>query len=263
MRLILLFIASFNWPALGQSGNDDFFEAARKGDVAALKMHLDKGVPVDTKWRYDQTALFMAARNGHLDAVKLLLDRGAKADAKDSFYSMTALSGAAEKKNPELVKLLLAHGATGADQTFTMLVGSKRADMVKVFLDSGKVSPEALSTGLAAAATSGATEISDMLKSAGVKPPEEPKIEPAVLARYAGSYRDAQNNEMKLDIADGRLRAAAFGQVIPLRAIDTTTFAPLPHPGIRLTFKIDGEKVTGVEFKQGPMTQFYTKAEAK
>ena len=42
-------------------GNEEFFEAARKGDTAALKAHLDKGVAVDSKWRYDQTALFIAA----------------------------------------------------------------------------------------------------------------------------------------------------------------------------------------------------------
>jgi hypothetical protein len=95
-----------------------------------------------------------------------------------------------------------------------------------------------------------------------VKPPEEPKIEPAVLARYAGTYRD-NNNEVKLAIVDGRLQAAAFGQVLPMRAIDTITFAPLPYPGIRMTFKVEGEKVTGFEFKQGQMTLFYNRLEAK
>jgi hypothetical protein len=142
------------------------------------------------------------------------------------------------------------------------MVGSKQSAMVKAFLESGKVSPETLSTGLAAATASGATELADMLRSAGVKPPEEPKIEPAVLARYAGTYRD-NNNDVKLTIVDGRLQAAAFGQVLPMRAIDTITFAPLPYPGIRMTFKVEGEKVTGFEFKQGQMTLFYNRLEAK
>jgi hypothetical protein len=220
-------------------------------------------VPVDAKWRYDQTALFMAARGGHIEAVKLLLERGANADVKDSFYSMTALSGAAEKRNAELVKLLLAKGATGADQVFTMAVGAKQADMVKVLMDSGKVSADTMSNGLGAASASGATEIAEMLKAAGVKPPEEAKIDAAVLARYAGSYRNAQDNEMKLDITDGRLRASFFGQVTPLRAIDATTFAPLPYPAARLIFKLDGDKITGFDFKMGQNVQSFTRSEAK
>jgi ankyrin repeat protein len=249
--------------ALALLANDEFFEAARKGDTAALKAQLDKGVDVNLKWRYDQTALFMAARGGHLDAVKLLLERGASADAKDSFYSMTALSGAAEKGNVELVKLLVVKGATGVDQVFTMAVGQKNAAMVKGLIDTGKVSAETLSTGMAAASAAGATDMVEMLKAAGAKPLEEPKLDAAVLASYAGSYRDTQNNEMKLEVAGGRLTAAAFGQTIPLRAIDATTFAPLPYPAIRITLKVDGDKVNGLEFKQGNMTQAYTRVEAK
>ena len=168
MRLMLLLILTTLAFA-----NEDFFAAARKGDVAALKAHLDKGTPVDSKWRYDQTALFIASRNGHLEAVKLLLERGANADAKDSFYSMTALGGAAEKRNAELVKLLLAKGATGADQV--MAVNRKHADVVKVLIDSGKVSAEAMSKALAAASASGATEIADVLKAAGAQPRVDPK----------------------------------------------------------------------------------------
>jgi ankyrin repeat protein len=257
--LCLLLFTSFALLA-----NDEFFEAARKGDTAALKAQLDKGVPVDSKWRYDQTALFMAARAGHLEAVKLLLERGANPDAKDSFYSMTALSGAAEKGNAELVKLLAIKGATGVDQVFTMAVGRKHAAIVKALVETGKVSASTMSNGMAAASATGATEVADMLKAAGAKPLEEAKVDAAVLQRYAGSYRGGpQNNEMKIDISDGRLRAAAFGQVIPLRAIDTTTFAPLPYPAIRITFKVEGENVNGLEFKQGNMTETYTRVEAK
>ena len=255
---LLLLVAS------ALEANDEFFEAARKGDTAALKAQLDKGVDVNSKWRYDQTALFMAARAGHLEAVKLLLERGANADAKDSFYSMTALSGAAEKGNAELVKLLVMKGATGVDQVFTMAVGRKNAAMVKALVETGKVSADTMSNGMAAASATGAADIAEMLKAAGAKPLEEAKLDAAVLQRYAGSYRGGQQgNEMKVEVSNGRLTASTFGQVIPLRAIDPTTFAPLPYPAIRITFKVDGEKVSGLEFKQGNMSETYTRVEAK
>ena len=52
-------------------------DAARKGDAAAVKQLLDEGVDVNTKFRYNATALFYAADHGHVEVVKVLLDHGA------------------------------------------------------------------------------------------------------------------------------------------------------------------------------------------
>ena len=43
-----------------------------------MKALLDGGTPIDSKWRYDQTALFIAAFRGHAGVVRVLLERGAK-----------------------------------------------------------------------------------------------------------------------------------------------------------------------------------------
>ena len=54
---------------------DDLLEAERRGDVGAVKAALDAGIPVDTPFRYDRTALSFAA--GHsVEIVKLLLYAG-------------------------------------------------------------------------------------------------------------------------------------------------------------------------------------------
>ena len=45
---------------------DQFFAAARKGDAAAVEALLKKGVDVNAKWRYDQTALFPACDRGQI-----------------------------------------------------------------------------------------------------------------------------------------------------------------------------------------------------
>ena len=65
---------------------------ARKGDAAAVKKLLDEGVDVNTKFRYDRTALSFAADRGHVDVVKVLLERGADINAKDTFYNATPLT---------------------------------------------------------------------------------------------------------------------------------------------------------------------------
>src|SRR5262245_12844374 len=73
---------------------DAFLEAARKGDAAGVRKLLDEGVDVNTRFRYDRTALSFACDRGHLDIVKLLLDRGADVNVEDTFYHATALSWA-------------------------------------------------------------------------------------------------------------------------------------------------------------------------
>src|SRR6476660_1209704 len=73
---------------------DALADAARKGDAAAVKKLLNEGVDVNTKFRYDRTALSFAADRGHVDVVKLLLERGADVTAKDTFYNASALTWA-------------------------------------------------------------------------------------------------------------------------------------------------------------------------
>ena len=56
---------------------EQFQDAARKGDAATVNKLLDEGVDVNTKFRYNATALFYACDHGHLEVVKVLLDHGA------------------------------------------------------------------------------------------------------------------------------------------------------------------------------------------
>ena len=113
--------------AFGQSSSstdkaDALAEAARKGDAAAVKKLLDEGVDVNTKFRYGATALSYACDRGHLDVVKLLIDRGADVNVKDTFYDATPLTWAVspamgrKPQHPEIVRLLLQHGAQGKGQ---------------------------------------------------------------------------------------------------------------------------------------------------
>ena len=58
------------------------WEAARKGDAAAVKTLLDAGVDVNTPFRYGATALSYACDRGHLEVVRVLLERGADANVE-------------------------------------------------------------------------------------------------------------------------------------------------------------------------------------
>ena len=90
-----------------QELNDQLFEAARKGDAAAVTALLDKGADVNAKFRYGTTALFKASERGNTEVVKVLLARGADASIKDTFYGTTAITWALDNDRADVVRALL------------------------------------------------------------------------------------------------------------------------------------------------------------
>ncbi len=86
---------------------EDLREAVRRGELEKVKALLDAGVPVDAKNRYGATALFFAADKGHLEIVELLVSRGAAIDAEDTFYGMTPVVRAFDRKHEDVALFLL------------------------------------------------------------------------------------------------------------------------------------------------------------
>src|ERR687896_2595045 len=89
-----LLIAALMQQAPAAPPAEALFEAARSGDRARVAQLLDAGVDVNTRARYDATALMFAADKGHLDVVRLLVERGADLNVQDSFYKTRALDWA-------------------------------------------------------------------------------------------------------------------------------------------------------------------------
>jgi ankyrin repeat protein len=115
-------------------------EAARRGDAAAVKQLLDEGVDVNTKFRYGATALSYACDRGHLDVVKLLVERGADVNVRDTFYNATPLTWAVSPamgrrpQHPDVVRLLLQHGAQGRDAALVAAASAPDLATTKVVL---------------------------------------------------------------------------------------------------------------------------------
>lgn len=160
---------------------DAFQEAARKGDVAAVRKLLDEGVDVNTKFRYDRTALAFACDRGHVDVVKLLLERGADVNVEDTFYHATALTWALNPamgrtpQHTEIVGLLLKRNPKGKDQALLTAVNANDVKLVQVVVDSGVISPEAMSKALDAATRTNKKDVAALLEQAGAKPEEKAK----------------------------------------------------------------------------------------
>ena len=247
-----------------QELNDQYFEAVRKGDAAAVTALLDKGVDVNTKFRYGMTALFKAAERGHVEIVKILLARGVDVSVKDTFYQATAMTWALDGGHTEVVKLLLDKQPSSVNEVLRNGLNEGKPELVKLALAKGGLSKDALTAALAAAsADKDKAEIAELLKQAGAVPP--PTVNAATLQSYVGKYKSESGTELNINLVDGVLTGVVTGQrPIALFALDDTTFRPMAFEGMVVHFRVDAGKVTGMELKQGPnTTQFARVAEVK
>jgi ankyrin repeat protein len=250
--LLLLFPQTQTNPK--QELNDQLFEAVRKGDAAAVTAALDKGADVNAKYRYGMTALFKAAERGNADVAKVLVDRGVDVNVKDTFYKATAMSWALQNDHLNVVQLLLAKGADGADDVLMNGVQENKEDLVKMALESGTLKPDALTAALAFSMNANTAAITDLLKKAGATPPAD--IDAATLQRYAGKYKGENGLEVTFSVKDGKFFVAGFTpQPQALMALDKTTFRPIAFAGITLTFQVEGEKVPSMTFKSATQNQ--------
>src|SRR4029453_5128614 len=114
---------------------DAFLEAARKGDAAGVRKLLDEGGDVNTRFRYDRTALSYACDRGHGGVGKVLLDCGGDVNVEDTFYHATALSWAVNPamgrtpQHPEIVALLLTKNPKGKEGALMAAVAVGAAAM--------------------------------------------------------------------------------------------------------------------------------------
>ena len=248
--------------ASAQDKNEEFFAAARKGDTAAVKTFLDKGVDVNSKTRYGATALSYACDKGHVEVVRLLIERGADVNVKDTFYGEVPLGWALSHGHAQVVKLLLDKGAAGIERALLEGVQGGNVDVVKVVLEKGGVKAETLNNALRRASAGSNKEIAELLKKAGAVAVEV-AVEPEVLKTYVGLYKNEQVGELTVDIRDGKL----VGRIndnnwFTTAALSKNTFAVIVVEAT-ITFNTEGDKVAGFVLSRGGATFIFKRVEQK
>ena len=258
-QFFLVFLLLFgSIAALGQSPKEElngkFWEAVRRGDLAATTALLDQGADVNAKFRYGTTALFKAAERGHVEIVKLLLARGADATVKDTFYGATAMTWALDSDHLNVVEVLLQKDPAGVSDVLMTGVREGKPALVKIALATGNVKAETLTPALVVAIDDkDKAEIVELLKKAGAVPP--PAVDAAMLQSYVGKYKDEAGLEVEITLTDGRLSAVPTGQrPFVLMAIDNNNFRPVAFEGIVITFKPEAGNTMGMELKRGTQT---------
>lgn len=257
---LLLLLAASN-VAAAQDLGDQLFNAARNGDAAAVKSLLDRGVDVNTKFRYGATALSYASDKGHVEVVKLLIERKADVNVKDTFYGATPIIWAAQKGHAKIVEALLDAGAEGRDDALGIGASSGHLELVRMVLAKGGLKAETLSESLVAAERGKYAEIVAALKQAGAQPPPKAdfQVDAATLQTYVGTYKPASGTDFTVALKDGKLVAGPPSQQLTLGAFDKTNFRPMEFEGVRITFNVENGTVTGFTLKQGSNTQIFKK----
>ena len=88
----------------------DIREAARQGNIEAVKQYLADGVDVNAKDDWGKTPLHSTAEMRRKEIAELLIANGADVNAKDS-WGITPLHYATANDQKETVELLIAEGA--------------------------------------------------------------------------------------------------------------------------------------------------------
>jgi len=86
--------------------------AAERGDVEAVRMHLDNGTNVDARNVFQTALVHIATRHGHEELLELLISRGACVNALDyGGMRRTPLHWACQLGHVRCVELLVEAGA--------------------------------------------------------------------------------------------------------------------------------------------------------
>ena len=284
--LICIVLASFYSSAQDQV--EQFWKAARTNDTKMLKELIDKGVDVNSKNHYGVTALTFAIDKGNLEAVNLLLEKGADPNMKDSFYGETPFGWAFYRKNkdvirtmiehganiktedaiinafyselPDIVMLLLEKGAPGAEKVADLCIGNGNVDLFEKVFKYCKMNDSALSSALVKATASKNEKIINILKEAGAKLPEV-KDEPAKVAldeNMKGTYQTPELNKLEIDIQDGSLAGSFDGSPFyKLKLKSGNTFEFVDFPVVTIDFEQVAGKYVSLNINQnGNITKF-------
>jgi outer membrane protein assembly factor BamB len=252
---LVLISAAFLLAQGSQAANEALWQAARDGDTAAITAALAKGADVNAKSRYDVTPLIFAASSGRLEAVKLLISRGADVNAQDTFYRARAAEMAITNGYADVAVYLLQNGADG-DGLLAMGVQTNNEAIVKAAV-AGKVSRQALQNALTMAGNMKREAFAPLIKAALDKLPPETapafSVNPAVLPKYAGNYRDAASGlTMTVTVQNGALMGQVQGQP-QVRLVPTAeNVFRVVEVNATLTFNERAGLVESIGLVQGP-----------
>ncbi len=258
MKHVLL----FGWVllALTASAGDEqkLWDAATKGDLAAVKQALEAGVDINAPTQYGNTALGYACNWGHLELVRYLLDKGAALNTKDKFYETSPLSWALYGKHWDIAALLLERGAEEVGVALSEAIDAGQPALIDAALAAKGLKPDDVAAALAKAKAKDDKALLAKLEACPVKPPVMPEVQVAaeILQSYVGAYHNTEMGiQLELTFENGLMVGFGSGPKQPLTVLSPTRLVMHGPPELSFDFVVDtAGKVTNLNVTQGERT---------
>ena len=239
--------------AFADDGPEELWAAARKGDATRVEALLAKGVDVNAKTHYGATALWFAASKDQLDVVKVLVKNKAQLDVMDNVWGVTPLEWAVGSDNADMVEVLLAAGARGADGALVSAATQGQLKTLRAILDKGKVSPEALNAAFMLARAKPA-QITEELKKAGAKSLTSADLYPPGidLTAYTGTFESPNGVTLTIAKSGEILKAnSSYTGSLILKVLPDRTVMPAGMDRFSFRFEMKDGKPSKLLLKRG------------
>src|SRR5258708_10775239 len=211
--------------AMAAEPGEELVTAARRGQLAEVRRLLEAGAPLEAKNQYGATPLYMAVFNAHGEVAKLLLEKGANPNVEDTFYKSSIFAYALQKKQTEVVRLMLDKGVTVNQRGLLALVGlGDKSAMEKAL--TRQLPTADLTAALQAALEAKKDDLAGLLRAAGAAEPKVVTVPPAVLTSYIGTYASpALPISIAIVVDGGSLFRQSDGQPrVPVAAVTENEF---------------------------------------
>jgi hypothetical protein len=264
MRVTILSAVLLTTTLLAQPSNPDaLLDAARRGDLPAVRAALDTGIPVSATNKYGVSALGFAAERGHFAVVRLLVERGADVNAADTFYGSRPVEFALRGGHLDIAVYLLEHNAQGAVSVLNTAIRRRDANAVRVALATKQADAAALANANGVAAQAGDGAIAAMVKAAAdATPAAAPKfvsLNRDLIRSYTGNYQSATTGAMvRLAIDGERFVLTADGQPpLTLKAIEDRRFIADESPELNVVLSGRGGIIERLSIVRGSSSVRY------
>ena len=272
MRGLMLICVSLVWlpgysnTVIGQQtdvSKESLWEAAQNGDLDTVKKCVEGKIDVNAKTRYGATALFYACDRGHKEIVSYLLSNGADVNVKDSFYNATPVTWAMSKGHDDIVLSLAGSPNADSDTILRSAIQSRKIDLIKSLVESGKLSSEGIIEGKKLARTMRAIRI---MRALGDNDPLEAatdskvKVSAEILKLHSGTYVGPRDLEISFTVKDNDFIADINGREVKLTPKSDNEFS---FNTVAIVFDRQEDKTTGLTWKAGGTELAFKRVEKK
>ena len=176
-RTFLLLVLVLTPAAAVADDVEDFFQAARDGDVETINRLLDTGLDVDAVTEFNCGAMYFAANRNQAEVIRILVQRGGDANLRDTDYNFTPVQMAAWLGHTEATKALLDGGANRSDAIGSCFAAASNGhtETVELLIAELEIAGSQLNALWSTANSSGHAETCETLVRLGAKPPEKSK----------------------------------------------------------------------------------------